>query len=68
MADQLVEKRICFVDCGKPAPECKCKPTVIGLDISNGVETRVEGFWENGVVNITDIYDVINRTPEDAGT
>ena len=32
MALDFTETRICVVDCGKPAPECKCRPRDLALE------------------------------------
>lgn len=37
-----------------------CKATIIGVDISDGIVTHVEGFYKNGVLHITDRYDIID--------
>jgi hypothetical protein len=34
------------------------KQTVVGIDVSNGVETHVEGHWKDGHLYITDSYEV----------
>ncbi|MGC1494189.1 MAG: hypothetical protein WA790_00160 [Sulfitobacter sp.] len=39
----------------KPKP-----PLTIGVDLSDGVETHVEGHWKNGVLHITDRYEIVD--------
>lgn len=50
--------------CGLPYPEtnpyCFCPEPTIGIDVSSGVETHVEGYWKDGVLNITDSYQIID--------
>ena len=36
------------------------QPSVHGVDISDGIETHVEGFVKDGVLHITDIYEIID--------
>ena len=51
--------------CGLPHPAsnpyCFCKPTIIGWDLSNGVETYIEATVKDGVLTITDQYDIIDH-------
>lgn len=53
------------------------EPKIIGIDLSNGIETHVEGYWKDGILHITDHYEIIDhdlgagggtrtRTPEES--
>jgi hypothetical protein len=35
MALDFQEKRMCFVDCGKESPECKCRPRDLAVERSH---------------------------------
>lgn len=41
----------------------KVGPTIIGWDLSDGVETHVESVMRDGVLHIIDMYEIINHTP-----
>lgn len=47
--------------CGQHA---RCNPQVIGFDLSDGVEVHVEGFWKDGVLHITDQYEIVDHKNE----
>lgn len=60
--------------CERPALTCICRyaglgeddtpprghDMQVGIDLSDGVETHVEGYWKNGIFHVTDRYEIVD--------
>lgn len=45
-----------------PRKDLKLPPMIKGWDLSNGIETHVEGYWKDGVMHITECYEIVDGT------
>ena len=34
----------------------------VGIDLSNGIETHVEAIYKDGVLHVTDMYEIVDGT------
>lgn len=48
-----------------PAPMMEKEQTIVGVDVSNGVESHVEGYWRDGVLHVTDAYEIVNHETQE---